>query len=180
MSVKSMPEFNLHPFSGRDCGGVTIQGAVERTPQTIVLSFLLQGNLSDLVLPDATERTRRDNLWQSTCLELFWAEDGKKNYWELNLAPTGDWNVYAFTDYRTGMHQENRIADPLAQTEHTTDGFSLTATLETGNLHAGRTPIRVGVSAVLKHHDSRLSYWALAHPEARPDFHAPQAFLLRM
>ncbi|MBU1405699.1 MAG: DOMON-like domain-containing protein [Proteobacteria bacterium] len=172
--------FNLHPFTGRDPGGVNIQGAIERTPQALVLSIVLHGNLGDLVLPDGTERTRCDNLWKSTCFEMFWAEEGRKNYWELNLAPNGAWNVYAFPDYRTGMNRENRVGEPPTNTEHTTDTFSLTAELGIGKLHIHNTPLRVGVSAVLKHQNSRLSYWALAHPKERPDFHAPQSFLLQI
>lgn len=175
-----MTSFNLHPFPAQDSGGVTIQGTIERTEQALMLSFLLHGNLGDLVLPPAAKRNRCDNLWQSTCFEMFWAEKKKKNYWELNLAPNGGWNVYAFTDYRTGMRQEDRIAEPHIKTEHTAESFFLTAELGIGNLHAGLSPILLGVSAVLKHRDSRLSYWALAHPEEKPDFHAPQAFILRM
>lgn len=175
-----MTAFTLHPFPGQDSGTVTIQGTIARTPQSLVLSFVLHGNLGDLVLPDAAERTRCDNLWQATCLEMFWAEEGEKNYWELNLAPNGAWNVYAFTDYRTGMQREERVAAPLVETTRTPDSFSLTAKLGIGNLHASNAPLRIGVSGVLKHRDSRLSYWALAHPKEKPDFHAPQTFLLRV
>ena len=178
-----MPEFSLHPFPGQDSGGVRnvhIHGAIERTGQTLALSFLLQGNLDDLVLPAATEWTRCDNLWQSTCLEMFWAEEGKKNYWELNLAPNGACNVYAFTDYRTGMRQEERLAEPRIEIQRTAESFAVCAELETGKLQAGNTPLRIGVSGVLQHRDTRLSYWALAHPEEKPDFHTPQAFLLRV
>jgi len=175
-----MPEFSLHPFPGQDSGGMSIQGAIERTDQTIVLSFLLQGNLGALILPATAERKRCDNLWQSTCLEMFWAEEGGKNYWELNLAPNGAWNVYAFTDYRTGMRQEDRIAEPLVKINRTAESFSLTAELKIGTLHPNKAPLQVGVSSVLLHRDTRLSYWALAHPEESPDFHAPQAFILRV
>lgn len=175
-----MTEFSLRPFPGQNSGGVSIRGGIERTGQTLVLTFLLQGNLGDLILPTVSEQKRRDNLWQSTCLEMFWAEEKAKNYWELNLAPSGAWNVYAFTDYRTSMQQEDRIAAPLVKTERTMESFSLTAELEIGKLHADNASLRVGFSTVLLQRDSRLSYWALAHPEERPDFHAPQSFLLRL
>lgn len=175
-----MTGFSLHPFPGQDSNGMTIQGTIERTDQALVLSFLLQGNLNDLVLPPAAKRNRCDNLWQSTCFEMFWAEEEKKNYWELNLAPNGGWNVYAFTDYRTGMQQEERVGEPHIETTRTPDSFSLTAELEIGTLHAENAPLRVGISSVLQHQDTRLSYWALTHPKEKPDFHAPQTFLLRM
>jgi hypothetical protein len=174
-----MTGFSLQPFPGQDPNGITIQGGIERTAGSLVISFLLQGHLRDLVLPSMTGRQRCDNLWQSTCLEMFWAEEGRKNYWELNLAPSGGWNVYAFTDYRTGMRREERIAGPLTAIQSTPDTFSLTAEVEIGVLRT-RPSLRIGVCAVLRHRDNRLSYWALAHPEERPDFHAPHAFLLRV
>ncbi len=175
-----MTAFNLHPFPGQDSGGVSIEGGIERTPQALVLSFVLHGNLGDLVLPDLAKQTRGDNLWQATCLEMFWAEEKRKNYWELNLAPNGAWNVYAFTDYRTGMQREERVGEPRIETARTPDTFSLSGELRISNLHPNNAPLRVGISGVLKHRDSRLSYWALAHPEEKPDFHAPQTFFLRV
>ncbi|MFA7382496.1 MAG: DOMON-like domain-containing protein [Desulfurivibrionaceae bacterium] len=178
-----MTAFSLHPFPGpefNDIGPMTIRGGIVRTEQAMVLSFLLHGNLGGLVFPAAPEEKRCDNLWQATCLEMFWAEEGKKNYWELNVAPNGAWNVYAFTGYRTGMREEGRIGEPIITTHRTADSFSLTAELGTGSLQPGNPPLRVGVSAVLQHRDSRLSYWALAHPADGPDFHSPQTFLLRV
>ncbi|MDP2756604.1 MAG: DOMON-like domain-containing protein [Desulfurivibrionaceae bacterium] len=174
-----MTGFRLQPFPGQDSGGVSIQGTIERTPEAIVLSFVLQGNLDDIVLPAAAELARRDNLWQASCLEMFWAAEGGKNYWELNLAPNGAWNVYAFTEYRTGMRREERVGEPRIETSHTPDTFALTVELGIGSLHAEHASLRVGICAVLEHRDSRLSYWALAHPAEKPDFHAPQSFLLR-
>ena len=66
------------------------------------------------------------------------------------------------------------------KTGRTADSFSLSTELEITDLHAENTPLLVGVSGVLQHQDSRLSYWALIHPAERPDFHAPQGFLLRV
>lgn len=175
-----MTGFSLQPFPGQNSDGVTIRTTVERTERAITVSFLLQGNMDDIVLPAASEPKRRDNLWQATCFELFWGEEGKTNYWELNLAPTGAWNVYAFTDYRTGMRQEEQVAEPIITTARTPDTFSLTAELEIADLHAARAPLRIGISTVIQHQDNRLSYWALAHPAEKPDFHAPQTFLLRV
>jgi len=175
-----MTAFTLHPFPGQDPEGLIIHGVIERTDRTITLSFLLKGTMDNIVLPAAAGRQRCDNLWQSTCLEMFWGEAGKKNYWELNLAPTGAWNVYSFTDYRTEMRQEERVAEPFITTDRTPDSFSLTAEFEIADLHAIRTPLRIGISAVIRHQDNRLSYWAMAHPEGKPDFHAPQTFLLHV
>jgi hypothetical protein len=65
------------------------------------LSWRLAGDLDALVLPDPSETRRRcDGLWQTTCLEAFWGFAGQDAYWELNLAPSGDWNLYRLNHYR--------------------------------------------------------------------------------
>lgn len=175
-----MIKFSLQPFPGQDSGEVRIQGAIARTTEALALSFYLQGNLDDLVLPPETVRTRRDNLWQATCFELFWAEEGKKNYWELNLAPNGAWNIYAFSDYREGMRREQGIAEPFMEIKPAPESLLLRSELELGNILPHAPPLRVGVSAVLKDRHSRLSYWALTHSGDKPDFHAQSGFLLRV
>ena len=45
---------------------------------------------------------------------------------------------------------------------------------------AGVPRIRLGLSAVLEAADGSLSYWALHHPSARPDFHNEGGFLLEL
>jgi hypothetical protein len=38
-------------------------------------------------------------------------------------------------------------------------------------------PWRYGLSAVIEEEGGNLSYWAIAHPEGKPDFHAPACFV---
>ncbi len=40
--------------------------------------------------------------------------------------------------------------------------------------------LRLALSAVIEETDGRLSYWALAHPAAKPDFHHAEAFVLSL
>jgi hypothetical protein len=42
------------------------------------------------------------------------------------------------------------------------------------------TLLRIGLSAVIEANDGTLSYWALNHPAAKPDFHHPDSFLLEL
>ena len=39
---------------------------------------------------------------------------------------------------------------------------------------------RLGLSAVIEETSGRLSYWALAHPSGRPDFHHADCFTLEL
>ena len=40
--------------------------------------------------------------------------------------------------------------------------------------------LRLGLSVVIEAHDGALSYWALRHPQAKPDFHHAEAFALEL
>lgn len=174
-----MPDFRLHPFAGRKPAGLSLTGVIERREHAIALSFLLAGDLSTLAIPaPETDRVRADNLWQATCFEMFWTEEGQANYWEFNLAPTGNWNVYAFSGYRRNMRPEERVPCPLFTARRGPGEFIVQTELDPGNLHRGRPPLRVGLCAVLKDTSERLTYWALAHPGPRPDFHAGSGFCL--
>jgi len=173
-----MPDFVLSPFSEQDRQDLILNGSLGRTAEGLRLSFRLEGTLAGLVLPPLTLTGRKDNLWQSTCFEMFWAVAGEKNYWELNLSPAGEWNLYAFADYRKEMREEKRIAGPTIRTEKTDCLFSIGTELDLSGLAMATAPLRVGISAVLAYPNNRLSYWALSHPEQRPDFHSRKGFVL--
>ena len=66
------------------------------------------------------------------------------------------------------------IAAPRIDTLIAPARLSLHATLELRALPPG--PWRLGLSAVIEEANGRLSYWALAHPAGRPDFHHADCF----
>ena len=39
---------------------------------------------------------------------------------------------------------------------------------------------RLGLTAVVEETGGRISYWALAHPAGRPDFHRADCFVLEL
>ena len=128
-----------------------------------------------LALPEARSPARRDGLWQATCCELF-LYDGEGKYREFNFAPSGQWAAYHFDGYRTG----GRDYEPLRVPEITTDLgdniFVLTAFLDAGELASAAS---AALSAVIVEAGGQMSYWALAHGGAKPDFHDPSCFPVR-
>lgn len=141
------------------------------------------GGLAGVRLPPAGERSgRRDGLWQHTCLEAFIGAAAQKAYWELNLAPSGDWNVYRLSDYRQELVEEPcYTALPFAVIRSGAAGPGLILRLACplpGEL-AAAGPLQVGVTAVIEADDGSLSYWALHHPGPDADFHDRRGWLLR-
>src|SRR4051812_19971934 len=73
------------------------------------LSYRCEGNLDSILIAEPKPGSRADKLWEHTCFEAFFGIQGQDSYWELNLSPSGDWNLYHFDSYRSGMKREARI-----------------------------------------------------------------------
>lgn len=128
---------------------------------------------------------RKDDLWRSTCFELFARDPLSGAYVEYNFAPAAAWAAYCFRDYRSGQ------TSPPVQAPHMVDGrieghanetgrfdYAVTLTRE-GVLRGG--DLLIGLSAVIEERDGTKSYWALRHPPGdRPDFHHPDCFALAL
>ncbi len=129
-----------------------------------------------LLVPCRTEPERTDGLWQTTCFELF-VQGSEEGYREFNFSPSGAWAAYRFTGYREGMTPLDTPAPEIAL-EQTGERLALTVTLDASALPP--MPWKIGLSAVIEEQDGTKSYWALAHPPGKPDFHHPACFALQL
>jgi hypothetical protein len=165
----------LHPESR--CAAVThIEADVARPrPGSLVLRYDVAGRISDLRLPPASAGTRADKLWRHTCFEAFVRAPGEA-YYEFNFAPSTQWAAYWFGGYRGEMSIANEISAPRVDVRSSGADFELQVTLDLPNDAAGR----ICLAAVIEEADGRLSYWALAHPPGKPDFHHSDCFALEL
>ncbi len=145
---------------------------VERDYRTWSLTFTVIG-VEALALPEPAEPLRTDGLWQTTCFELFVMPAGGNDYYEFNLSPSTQWAAYAFDGYREGM-RDWPLPTPVI--ERNADG--LKATLDLAALPGGEWWI--GLSAIIVEAGGIKSYWALAHPPGKPDFHHKDGFALQV
>ena len=104
----------LRPFDDTSANsGTSLRADVTREGTLLTLRWILDTPPGSLVLPaESASSTRRDHLWESTCFEAFLAPAGRPEYWEVNLSPSGDWNVYRFDGERQGMRPEPRVGRP--------------------------------------------------------------------
>ena len=128
------------------------------------------------VIPEASEPSRADELWKTTCFEAYLRAVGKRKYREWNFAPSGQWAAYDFSGSRKGMTNAELASPPYVRME---DNFTWWALGATFALDAGQE-CELGLSAVLEEKDGTKSYWALAHTADKPDFHAPGCFVARL
>jgi hypothetical protein len=168
----------LHPDSS--CSAATgIEVDVARSSAgRLVLCYVVTGTIGDLRLPPVTTSARADGLWRHTCFEAFVRASADLAYDEFNFAPSTRWAAYRFDSYRRGMRTATEIGAPAIEVQSTADRFRLQASLDLDGLPAlSRDAVwRLGLSAVIEEASDRLSYWALAHPPGKPDFHHPDCF----
>ena len=122
---------------------------------------------------------RTDNLWQHTCFEAFVAATSGPAYAEFNLAPSGAWAAYAFGGYREGM-RDLEIATPPRIIQETSGTWTATLDLTGIDTVIGPAPWRLAITAVIEADDGSKSYWSLAHPAGKPDFHHADCFAARL
>lgn len=146
----------------RDSGGI------------VALRYSIEGELGRIRVPEPRAPAFADELWRHTCCEAFARRPGRAAYEEFNFSPSGEWAAYAFSGYRAGGV---RLDAPIEiQLERGDAGLIVQAVVGLNSDQA----LELALSAVIEEDHGALSYWALNHPSARPDFHHPDAFALSL
>ncbi|MCS5698028.1 DOMON-like domain-containing protein [Cyanobium sp. FGCU-52] len=158
-----------------------LEATAHRQGASLQLHYDLRGPLETLRLPaPAQAPERRDGLWEGTCFEAFLAEAGAEGYRELNLSPSGHWNLYRLNGYRRGLRPDPLVeALPFQRTE-AADHLQLELTLDLTPFALAQAPLELALTTVLQHSDGSCSFLALTHPGAEADFHRRDGFLLRL
>ncbi len=174
-----------HPFALRSFApspaSLALAGSVHRDGDRLSLRYRLEDPEGLVLVPSAIAAPRRCyDLWTSTCFEFFLAEPGAEPYWEGNLAPNGDWNLFRLSGYRQGLAPESAINALPFVVERAGGGLDLMVSLDLGALPLAGRPLELAVTAVVELRDGEILYWALAHPGEQADFHWREGFALRV
>ena len=145
------------------------------------LSYKLTGDLAQIRIPAPQPSIAKDGLWEHTCFEAFIAVEGEAGYHEFNFSPSGQWAAYSFSDYRA-RSPWTASQRPAIRFVKSNGHLLLEAVIALGDLPQNMTdkPLQLGLAAVIEASDGSCSYWALHHPEDRPDFHNRAGFILSL
>lgn len=144
-----------------------VTASVTATPNGCEAEFRLDGHVPAIILPEVVMPERRDNLWKTTCFEIFWQPLGGTYYREFNLSPSGCWAAYDFDAFREGMRDAPVDAIAIA-CSHDESGLVLKASIAAEL----PDPAQVALNAIVEHPDGGLQFWALAFPPGKPEFHS--------
>lgn len=150
-------------------------------PARLEFRYLVLGEIDALRLAPVTAARRRHGLWRHSCFEAF-ARAAGPAYVEFNFAPSLEWAAFRFKRYREGMHDLASLEPPHVEIRADSERFELNAALDLIDLPelAEDTPWRLAITAVIEQADGAKSYWALAHPPGKADFHHPDGFVLEL
>jgi hypothetical protein len=172
--------FTLHPFEPDDLL-LSIDGLVEYQQGLLDLHYSLQGDLSQVLLPPAVESPERKfALWEATCLEFFLAIVGHADYWEFNLAPNGNWQVFHLNDYREGLKDEAAINYLPFAVQQDAQGLQLDLSIDLTCLFPPDTKLEMSITAVVQAATDEYSYWAIQHGGGNADFHRRADFVIKL
>jgi hypothetical protein len=150
---------------------------------SLTFRYVLRAEMLRIRVPPMGPPARADALWKHTCFEAFIAAGAAGGlYYELNFSPSRQWAIYRFNAYREGMSPTDVTTPPALAVRHFGDHLEIDATIALADLKdlgTART-LKLAVSAVVEDDSGNLSYWALKHAPAKPDFHHPDGFVLEL
>ncbi|WP_309739285.1 MULTISPECIES: DOMON-like domain-containing protein [unclassified Chamaesiphon] len=177
-----MTDFKLRPFSTDiTLPAIELTGQIDFQDRLLSIVYHLQGNLETLIIPSAHPTpSRKFALWESTCFEFFIGVPGNANYWEFNLSPAGDWNVFTLDDYRQGLQNELAFTALPLSIDRSATSLVLKSIVDLSKIFPAAPELELSVTAVIESSQHELSYWALTHPGTVADFHRRDSFVLKI
>lgn len=178
--------FSLRPFEvDGSLSGIECRGHLARRIDTLSVHYEIIGDSLGIDIPGRKrEPSRRIGLWEKTCLELFVAVKDRDQYWEFNLSPSGDWNVFHFEHYRNERHADKLREEPLVaslpfRTQRRSGSFVFDMEFDLDRLVRKDQFLEIGIAAIIQF-DKDKTHWALTHYGPRPDFHRRDSFVIEM
>lgn len=170
--------FTLQPFEPDDLL-LSINSSVEYQQGLLEISYFLAGDLAQVLFPAAVDMPlRKSALWEATCLEFFLAPVGQTNYWEFNLSPNGNWQVFQLNDYREGLKDEAAVNYLPFVIEQTSETLRLDLSIDLTCLFPPDTALEMAITAVVQASTGEYSYWSLQHGGKAADFHRRADFTI--
>ena len=172
--------FYLLCFAKNTAPAVKISGKINRQNNQLKILYKLEG-ASQIIIPKIVNSpTRQDNLWEHTCFEFFIGLKDSTKYWEFNLSPAGDWNVFRFSNYRQCMSEEVAFESLPFSVLQQADSLQLQSEVDLNQIISPEQSLEVGVTTVIKDQKQQLSYWALTHRAKEADFHHRDNFMINL
>lgn len=129
--------------------------------------FRFEGDITKIIVPEPAPSERTDNLWKTSCFEIFWQPIGGTWYREFNLSPSTRWAAYDFDSFREGMR--DAPVDAISVACSFTDSELILKASIAAELP---DPAQVALNGIVEDKAGNMQFWALAFPPGKPEFHS--------
>jgi len=162
--------------SHREASNLRVTTTVHLNQKSIVLGFVIKGELEGYSFPPEAKQRRANELWKATCFELFLANSKHEAYYELNFSSSFSWNLYHLSAYRAELEEVALLSSPKIEVLSKEDEVQVFFELE---LEVGFLAQfdRYNVAVVLLNKENKRRFWALKEMREAPDFHCRENFL---
>jgi hypothetical protein len=177
--------FALIPYPANALPQIQITGEIERIKKRLSVHYSVTGEIDSILLPSISHLpSRKHDLWKATCFEFFIAFKDQPRYWEFNLSPSGDWNVYVMDSYRqVNMREEIGFPQLPFEFVNTDRELSLDVSADLSPILHANPILQIGIATIIQTSDGNETYWALSHPGAlttQADFHLRESFVIEL
>ncbi|WP_455220277.1 DOMON-like domain-containing protein [Kaarinaea lacus] len=176
-------DFTLQPFDNINTHNlpISINATISAHDNKINVLFRITGEINTILIPEKSGHpSRKNELWTTTCCELFIGGTGQTRYWEYNLSPSHDWAIFSFTNYRTNKTDDFSIPEPGISTKIDKDReFELNTIVALPGSLIGHK-LDIGISSIIQDKAGDIYYYALSHPGEQPDFHDRNCFTIHI
>lgn len=173
-------KFSLIPATVATVPPIEVIGVVKRDLEWLHIQYQLTGKLSEIKMASPNSKpNRKYDLWETTCCEFFVRPYDQSQYWEFNLAPSGDWNIFRFPDYRQDIAEELAYNALKFEVWRSPELFQLDLAVDLSPIIHPQQNLDLAISAVIESR-KQLSYWALTHPATEADFHHQESFAIAL
>jgi len=148
-----------------------VSASIVATNDGCEAEFRFEGGIDEIVLPQSVPSARTNDLWKTTCFEIFWQPLDGKGYREFNLSPSGRWAAYDFDAYREGMRDAPVDAIAISTAQGSVNGVG-EFVLKVAIAADLPDPAQVALNAIVEHRDGHMQYWALAFDDGKAEFHS--------
>jgi len=162
----------LKPHTG--ITNVTLSSTLELSTHKLLLTFRIEGELEKYVFLEKREKKRVDELWRSTCFELFLASSKSEEYYELNFSSSLAWNYYYLSEYRAEVKEVENVALSI-NTSIKENIYEVNIILESNEFNFELFDM-YNIATILLTREGERTFWSLHKMEENPDFHNKEFF----
>ncbi|WP_373544572.1 DOMON-like domain-containing protein [Chamaesiphon sp.] len=176
-----MSNFSLVPFASDALPTIEIFGNIDRADNILSIEYQLLDDLDSVAIASpAVAPSRKFALWEATCFEFFIGVLGDRNYWEFNLSPSGDWNVFRLDDYRQELKNETAFTSLPFDVDRSANSLTLKLEFDLSKIISIDRQLEVSIATVIRSTQDEISYWALTHCDEEADFHLRDSFVIKI